>query len=588
MKRALMAMVLAALLATPALCDEPTEELRKQTELLQKQIEELQAKIKALEEKQNAAAAAAAAAPAPAPAPAAAPEAASADAKQLEERLTAVESKVAGDTVSWSGDLFTRFDSAKWHFEPYQQFRGFVQNPEMPGMPMPIVQPVGAQDWQNSVQWSTRLRLNLGVRINENARIMGRLAMYKVHGGADVPTFNGSPNTVANSFNSGKVPGTDVLRVERASLVYRTPAGILSIGRQNTSDGPPFEVREGGERMATPQALAVNATIDGIGWKFELDKLGLPEGTLFGLCYGVGYESGFGGGGLVQTNAAPVGFNFTNATMANPAGATLQVNSIGPLEDSTVMGAMFDMPLLWETGETVHSTNLYVGYNRFGDMTDIPYGSLINFPVPAAPGMGGSPSTQYVTATSNLGDMDQYTLTWKHKFNDAFTYFVSAGYIKSRPNGKTSQYGAYWTFPDEFGGTVQLTGFGGLLGDPNNSKTGSAVYAGIRWEALANLGLGLEFNHGSPNWFTYNPAMGEYTEKLGARGDVWEGYAHWRFAKNAALRFGYIYYDYSTAFSGWHIAPMPLENFDLSRNPMLQYAFPKTVKDAYAALEVKF
>ncbi len=520
-------------------------------------------------------------------------------AKEQERTLTKVETKVAQDNIAWGGDLRTRFDSATWHFNPYQQFLGFVQNPAPgPSNPypfMPVTQQVPGQDYTNSVQWSTRLRLRMTININEHAKIMGRLTMYKVHGGADVPVFNGSPNTVQNSFNSGKVPGTDSLRVERASFVYDWPkVGVLSIGRQNTSDGPPFEVREGGERQATPQALAVNAMVDGIGWKFHLDGLGLPEHTLLGLCYGVGYESGFGGGGQVKASYAPVGFNFTNATMANPAAATLQINPIANLKDSTVLGVMFDMPLLFEGFGTVHSANVYLGYNKFGNMTDIPYGQLNNFPVPAMPGMGGMPSSQYVTATNNLGDMDQFTATWKHKIGDAFTYFASFGYIKSHPNGKSSQYGAYWDMPAQMGGPgYQLTGFGGLLGDPNASHTASAYYVGGRWDALSNLGLGLEFNHGSPRWFTYSPATGEATEKLGTRGDVMEAYVHWEFVKNVSLRVGYLDYKYSHAFSGWHIAPSPMSGswesaYNLDNNPMLQYASPAGVKNTYVSLEVKF
>jgi len=541
----------------------PNEELKKQLEDLKKQVV-------ALEEK----------------------------AKEQDKTLTKVETKVAQDNIAWGGDLRTRFDSAKWHFKPYNQFMGFVQNPgpgPMTGMPMPMLQPMPDQDWSNSTQWSTRLRLRMGITINEHAKIMGRLTMYKVHGGADVPIFNGSPNTVSNSFNSGKVPTNDILHVERASFVYDWPElGVLSIGRQNTSDGPPYEVREGGERQATPQALAVNAMVDGIGWKFHLDKLGLPEHTLFGLCYGVGYESGFGGGGLVKASAAPVGFNFTNATLANPAAATLQIGAIGPLKDSTVLGAMFDMPLLFEAFGTVHSANFYLGFNRFGNMTDIPFGSLSNFPVAAMPGMGGMPSTQFVTATNNLGDMDQWTATWKHKIGDSFTYFASFGAIKSAPNGKVSQYGAYWDMPAAYGGpNTQLTGFGGLLGDANQSQTATAYYLGTRWDVLSNLGLGLEFNHGSPRWFTYSPATGEATEKLGARGDVWEAYMHWQFVKNVALRVGYIDSKYTHAFSGWHIAPAPMagsweDAYNLDKNPMLQYASPASVKNTYVSLEVKF
>jgi hypothetical protein len=563
MKSTPITLALVAMLAPAALSAQSNTDL-------QKQIDALTQQLKAVEEKADAA-------------------------KTVDTRLTKVETKVASDNIQWGGDLRTRFDSAQEHFKPYNQFMGFMQNTPSASNPYPfapIAQPVGAQDWSNSVQWSTRLRLNMGMRINENAQIMGRLVMYKIHGGADVPTFNGTPNTISTAFTAGQTPATDALLVERASLVYHFPsvASILSIGRQNTSDGPPFEVREGGERNATPQALAVNATIDGIGWKFQLEKLGLPEGTLLGICYGVGYESGFGGGGAVKTNQTIVGMNFTNFNGTNPSAITPVVGTIGPLKDTTVLGAMFDMPLLFQLGDSIQSANFYLGYNRMGNMTDIPFGNTVNFPIP-----GQTPSTQYVTATANLGDMDQWTATWKHKIGDSFTYFVSGGYLKSHPNGQVSQYGAYWTMPPAMGGnTVQLSGFGGLMGDPNKSQTATAYYTGMRYDPTSTLGLGVEFNHGSPRWWTYTPATGEYTDKLGARGDVWEAYIHWRFASNAALRFGYIDYNYTTAMSGWQIGPsaQPGQNWESAMNlgntPMLQYSYPATVKNFYASIEVKF
>lgn len=550
---------------------------------LKRQLEELKKQVAALEEK----------------------------AKDQDRTLTKVETKVAQNAIAWGGELKTRSEKQSWSFKPYTQFLGFAPQALAMGpgtfyMPNPVVAPMPAQDWDNSIQWSTKLSLRLGITINEQAKIFGRLSMYKVHGGADVPIFNGSPNTVANDFGSGKVPAGDVLRVERASFVYDWPVGVLSIGRQNTSDGPPLEVREGGERQATPQGLAVNAAVDGVGWKFHMDPLGFPEHTPLGLCYGVGYESGFGGGGAVKSNAAVVGFNFfplaNNGTALGAAqmpAPAMQVNAIGNLKDMTVLGAMFDMPLLFEAFGTVHATSFYLGFNRFGNMTDIPYGVLNNFPVPAMPGMGGMPSSQYVTATNNLGDMDQWTATWKHRIGDEFTYFVSGGAIKSHPNGKMSQYGAYWNFPATMpagypsGANVQLAGFGGLLGDPVNSRTATAYYLGVRWDPSPSLGFGLEFNHGSPRWYTFNPATGEASEKLSTRGDVLEAYVHWSFVKNVALRVGYLDYKYSHAFSGWHISPGPQSGswesaYDLARNPMLQYGFPSAIKNTYCALEVRF
>ena len=561
-------LALVAMLAPVALSAQSNQDL-------QKEIDNLKVQMKAVEVKAAAA-------------------------QEVDNRLVKVETKLAGDNIQWGGELRTRFDGAQEHFKPYNQFMGFMQNTPSATNPYPfapIAQPVGAQDWTNSVQWSTRLRLNMGITINEDAKVMGRLVMYKIHGGADVPTFNGTPNTISTSFTAGQTPATDALLVERASLVYHfnSVASILSIGRQNTSDGPPFEVREGGERQATPQALAVNATIDGIGWKFQLEKLGFPEGTLLGFCYGVGYESGFGGGGNVKQNQTIVGMNFSAFNGTNPSAITPVVGTIGPLKDTTVLGCMYDMPLLFQLGDSIQSANLYLGYNRLGNMTDIPFGNTINFPIP-----GQTPSTQYVTATANLGDMDQMTATWKHKIGDTFTYFVSGGYLKSHPNGQVSQYGAYWTFPNNpaygpmAGTTQQLSGFGGLMGDPTKSETATAYYAGMRYDPTPNFGVGVEFNHGSPRWWTYTPATGEYTDKLGARGDVWEGYIQWRFAHNASLRLGYIDYSYTTAMSGWQIGPsaQPGQNWESAMNlgntPMLQYGYPATVKNYYASLEVKF
>lgn len=498
-------------------------------EELKVQIEQLKQQLKALEEKINA--------------PSAAP---AADVKELETRVEKMESKTAGNNIKWGGDMRVRFDNQNWKINPYKQFMGTTTPP----VAMPT------QNLSDDMQYSLRLRLRMTADINENLKFMGRLSMYKLYGGSDVPIFNGFPNTVLNSFNASHIPSNEVLRVERALLKWDIPHApfTFSFGRMNTSDGPPLELREGTERQATPQAIMVNAEVDGMHLDYHLDKLGLPEGTSIGMCAGIGYEAGFGGGGQVKEN-----FTMT------PFG----LGRINGMKDSRVVGFLFDMPLMFQTGNLVNSTKLYVAYNRFTNMTDIPYGALNNFPIP---GPFAFPASQYVTATNNLGNMDQWGATWMHSLGDAFTYFVSGGYIKSHPNGKVSQYG-----------------FGGLLGDPNHSRSGSAIYTGFKYTPNKKVALGLEFNHGSKNWFTYTPTAGEPSDKLPARGNVWEVYGHWNFAKNLSLKSGYIYYDYSTAFSGWHIAPGPLEFFNLDNpNVVNFYPFPKKVKNFYMMIETHF
>lgn len=300
--------------------------------------------------------------------------------------------------------------------------------------------------------------------------------------------------------------------------------------------------------------IMVNAEVDGVHIDYDLGTLGLPEDTTIGFCGGIGYESGFGGGGQVAANYTLTPFG---------------VGTINGMKDSRVAGFIYDMPLLFMTGETAHSTRFMFGYNRFTDMTDIPFGALLNFPIP---GMYTPPAAQYVTATNNLGNMDQIGITWQHNINDLFHYFMSYGYIKSHPNGNVSQYG-----------------FGGLLGDPNNSQDGYAIYTGGKLTPAESLAFGVEYNHGSDHWFNYTPATGEPSEKLAARGDVWEVYGHWNFAKNLYLKTGYINYDYSTAFSGWHIAPGDLSYYSLDNpNAVNFYPFPKTVKNFYFLIETRF
>jgi hypothetical protein len=519
---------LAVLLLPLGLMAQSNEELMKQIEALKQQLQALEEKV-------------------------ATQQAAPVSGQKVEEldaRLAKVETKTAGDNIQWGGDLRVQYDNQSWRIKPYQQVVGFD-----PMTGRPITQQVPEQTWSNPDQWSVRLRLKMSAAISPNLKFMGRLSMYKLYGGAGVPVFNGQPNTVYNSFNSVRVPSDDVLHVERALLRYDFPNApfTLAFGRMNTSDGPPLEIKNETEREGTPMALMVNAEVDGFHADWHMDRIGLPEGTTFGICAGIGYESGLGGGGQVSDNytMTPYGMGRINA-----------------MKDSTVAGFIFDMPLLFQAGSTFNTARFMLGYNRFNDMTDIPYGTLINFPIP---GPYAFPAPQYVTATNNLGDLDQWGILWEHTINDKFSYFVNGGYIKSHPNGKVSQYG-----------------FGGLLGNPDHSETGSAFYAGLKWKPVEKVSLGLEYNHGSRRWFTYSPDAGDPSSKLAARGSVWEGYVHYFFTKNFLMKLGYTYYDYSTAFSGWHIAPGDLSYFNLDDNPVNFYAFPKTVKNAYLSFEARW
>ncbi len=76
--------------------------------------------------------------------------------------------------------------------------------------------------------------------------------------------------------------------------------------------------------------------------------------------------------------------------------------------------------------------------------------------------------------------------------------------------------------------------------------------------------------------------------KLATRGSVVEAYLVQKIEKRLSFRLGGQFFKYDYAFSGWHIAPGPMDNFDLSNTPGLGYAFPDKATNIYAILDLTF
>jgi hypothetical protein len=463
----------------------------------------------------------------------------------LNDRLDALEIKTAKDKVSFFGDFRVMYNYLKYDYADYYQYTG--------GDPMDPMNyaPVEAFSLTNGEAWSARLRLKLDAKPTDEIHFTGRLVMHHLYGGGDVQIFNGFPNTVANGFNTTAFPGDNIIRVERAAFTY-SPNEIplfFTLGRQAATGGPPRELREDRVRQATPGALMIDAEIDGIMLGFKMDELlKMPADSKLRLCYGTGYESSFGAGGRVKQ------------TMVNtPAGPTL----ISGLKDSKVAGGCLDTSIPPIPGNTL----LMVGYFRMLNMTDIATGYTRSFPDP----MNSDP--QLLTATRNLGDMDLYGLCFQHEIND-WAWFASVAGNTSRPTS----------------GAMSAYGFGGLLGDTEESQSGYSVYIGGRAPIEPINGkLGLEWNYGSKNWFSYTPAGDDFAmPKLATRGNVFEGYYIQALGKKMNLRFGVQAYQYDYAFSGWHISPAPIDNFKLDATPAMAYPFPDKVLNGYAMVDVNF
>jgi len=491
------------------------------------------------------------------------------DIEELNDRVDELELKTAKNKVSIFGDFRIRYDSLKWHVAPYQQMMGFDFTDPM--NPAPVYMAMPASEKKNDEAWAARLRLKLDAKIASNLHFTGRLNMNRGYGAASVPLFNGSPNTVMSGFNSVAVPTDDVVHVERAAVTWEPESVplVFTLGRQAATGGPPREIREDKVRQGTPGAMMIDAQIDGSMIGMRLDKIGLPEEGIVRVCYGTGFESGFGSGGHIDQTYVNLYLPNANYNPMDPSTGEMVYTMpmpISGLKDSKVAGICGESPITAIPGDNLFS----FGYFKMLDMIDIPSATTRGFP------NGMSTQAQTLTATANLGDMDLYGFCWQHtlEFEEyELDYFASVAFNKSHPEA----------------GTASAYGFGPMLGNDSEDLSGSAWFVGARGDVPPTGGkLGLEYNHGDENWFAYLPAADDVNSKLSTRGSVLEAYYIHPLQKNCDLRVGFQSYKYDYAFSGWHISPAPIEYFDLANNPQLPYAFPDEITNIYAVFDVTF
>jgi hypothetical protein len=418
------------------------------------------------------------------------------------------------------------------------QFNSFppAMQQQLMGYLMPLAH-VNKYDYNNSIMYTNRLRLNLDSQLSDNVSFTGRLSMYKTFGdstGAQV--FNGQPNSLNIDGNTTRVPNSDILRVERAYFTWSKIAGTpfyLSIGRRPSTDGPPMNLRQDEPRGGTPMGSLIDYQFDGITAGYHVG-----ENTTLRICYGLGYEAGFGNGDLLKQPQ-------------------------DRLSDVHFLGGNID---LWATDKTL----LQVTFAKAFDVTDGFNGSVV-FPVNP---LTGDPIPNFVmrfTPSTNLGDIGL------------------AGFVAQRRVGKVDVFGnVNWVGTRPRAGVT--TAFGGLMSDPFENPTnrdGYMVYFGGR----LNLGpedrtkVGFEFNHGSKYWFNFAQGADDIiAPKTSARGNVYETYLTHRITRRFIFKADYINYDYQWSGSGWHIgAPK-----DLNTVPLLGFPTYKKAQMFTIGLTARF
>ncbi|HNX50446.1 MAG TPA: DUF3373 family protein, partial [Thermoanaerobaculaceae bacterium] len=395
---------------------------------------------------------------------------------------------------------------------------------------------VPGYDADNSILYTNRLRLNMDAEVTENVKFTGRLSMYKAFGDSTgVQVFNGQSNTFTIDGNTTGVPNSDALRVERAYFDWTHIGGsnlYLSIGRRPSAGGPPMHLRQGELRAGSPMGSLIDFQFDGITIGYHLG-----ENSTARICYGLGYESGFGNGQLLQTSG-------------------------DKLKDAQFAGLNWD---IWDDDSMLAQVTMARAYN----LTD-GFNGLIVLPNNPVTGQAvGAPVVMRFTPSANLGDMDiAGALIMRH--DGPIDWFVNFNYVKSHPDNVT-------------------TPFGGLYSDPfqtPKSHSGSMYYVGLRYN-LPNgkTMLGAEYNHGSEYWFNFTPAQDDIINpKTNTRGSVIEAYLMHQIRDRFTFRLGYINYDYEYSGSGWHIgAPKKLDS-----KPVLGFPTYDSASMLTATMTVKF
>ncbi len=507
-------------LSAAAQADETVDTLRQQLEQLSETMKTLQEKINALEtesdEKKR-------------------------DIKEIDTRLNKAELHTATDKVSFGVDLRTRADSIHYEdvlsapdallgafFTPYPSgFNGATAaqiQQAIAGMAMAgMIPPAAKSDVDNDILYSTRFRLNMKARINSQLEFAGRMAMHKVWGdGSDVKFNQGSLGDVHLDGTTTSLPGDDSVHLERIYFNYKNRMGDIpinvSLGRRPSTDGPPLEYGDHGLEGGSPLAHLINWQFDGASLSFGLEEITSIPGLAFKLCYGVGFESGWG----------------NSSSMSNKQ-----------LDDVHMLGfiaTLFDNDV----------TSLDLNYAHAFDITDgftgktvMPFIVSVNpdGTYTFTPNAGGFVSRMEPSA--NIGEWDAATLLLRSNLadwvNKDIDVFLSVAWSHTDPDG-LSQNPFY-----------NLMGMGLLSSNGElKSQDGYSLYGGVIFPMPLSARLGIEYNWGSEYWFNFTGAEDALTgSKLAVRGQVWEGYyIQPIFSDTFFVKLGGKYYDYAYTGSG--------------------------------------
>jgi hypothetical protein len=380
-------------------------------------------------------------------------------------------------------------------------------------------------------KWSEKVYFTTKAKITDNMKFTGRLSMQKAWANSGQHKYS-----IFDPMQGRTNDEDSTLYVERAYIDWLlNPDSIipvsLTIGRQPSSDGPSYNIKDNKTRKSTYSALEFDGASDGIMATFNTSKY--ISKSNFKLGYGKGFQ--------------------------------YKKDNERDLADTKVYGLFFEKSL---SQDLAASSLFQVNYIKINDMVaDMSKSAGVNHTDPN---------------TDNIGDMNLYAAMLEiHKIkNTNFDAFVHVAFNKEKPNGKVMMI-------DTNGDGVVDAPYGLLTNTVGDTKTknGHAFWIGTKYSFNKKNQVGLEYNYGSRYWLSLTQGAYEPYNKLATRGKAIEGYYNYIVNRYAIVRFGVTDIHYKYTGSGWAIGK-PMDINSLSENQKKNVI--KQLTDYYLTLNILF
>lgn len=347
------------------------------------------------------------------------------------------------------------------------------------------------KDYSN---WSNRYRITMDARVTDTIEFHGRLSGGGYWGDSDSgDAFFGKSQVFLGGQENG-------LGIDRFYVDW-IPTGLpfpfaLTVGRQPSSEGPPFELRENTVRQSTYPALLFNGIADGLVATLGLDRYTGLDNSGLRFAYGKAYHS--------DSDSYLTPFPFFND---------------GEAGDSDIYAGFFESKI-----PGLQDSLMVFSYARIQGLPTL-------FSGPAEP--------IFHFSNENLGDMDLWGihLQAKNIVDSGLDLFFSYAGNHSSPDKPTA---------------IGLLSWGNT-----EEQSGYAFYSGLRYsipfEPLNNPKLGFEYNYGSKYWYSMTVGCPSPFNKLATRGSVYDFYYIQPVNKYLFFRAGYLRAEYDYTLSGLYV-----------------------------------